>query len=333
MLKKILPFTLGILITLITFSIPTLAANIIASPTTSTVIVDGKQVAFNAYNINDSNYFKLREIAYALNKTEKQFKVVWDSDNDAIFLTSKQPYTAAGGEMAGRVSGNKTATQTNSRIILDGSDVQFTAYQIEGSNYFKLRDVGQAFRFNVSWDDARNTIIIDTSKEYSTGRRTSTNAGFVPPAYVNPYIIVTGATVVIDDIIYAKPGQIILIEGINTSSYLVMEMGLNGASVYPEVKIADTDYYTVTPVTNKQSTLVFKNTAPVGYHLPIQAGFFGEERIYGSNGPFGWNWAYRGDRSKTAIVIPEDCSGVVKGSDGKIYLTYSNGAKREFKNG
>jgi hypothetical protein len=54
-----------------------------------------------------------------------------------------------------------------STIILDGRKVPFTAYNIGGNNYFKLRDIGAAFDFGVDWDGAQNTIVIDTSKGYT----------------------------------------------------------------------------------------------------------------------------------------------------------------------
>ena len=43
-----------------------------ATPTNSTVLVNGKSIAFDAYSINDNNYLKLRDLAYILNGTEKQ---------------------------------------------------------------------------------------------------------------------------------------------------------------------------------------------------------------------------------------------------------------------
>ena len=138
-----------------------------AVPTASTVLVNGTQVAFDAYNISGNNYFKLRDVAYTLNGTEKQFEVGWDSENNAISLTSGLLYTAVGGEMSGKGSGNKTPAPTNSKIYLDSVEVSLTAYNIEGNNYFKLRDIGKAFDFGVDWDGARNTIVIDTSKGYT----------------------------------------------------------------------------------------------------------------------------------------------------------------------
>ena len=56
----------------------------------------------------------------------------------------------------------------------DGSEVQFTAYHIEGNNYFKLRDIGEAFDFGVDWDEAAATIRIDTSKGYTPEGATPT---------------------------------------------------------------------------------------------------------------------------------------------------------------
>jgi len=140
--------------------------SVTASPTASTVLVNGKNVAFDAYNIGGNNYFKLRDLAYTLNGTNKQFAVRFDSAANTIFLTSGAAYSTVGGEMQGKGSGNKTATVTTQKIVLDGKEIQVTGYNIGGNNYFMLRDIGAAFNFSVVWDGARNTIIIDTSKSY-----------------------------------------------------------------------------------------------------------------------------------------------------------------------
>jgi len=139
---------------------------IIAKPTAATVLVNGKNVAFDAYNISGNNYFKLRDLAYVLFGTVKQFEIGWDAANNAISLSSGQPYSAVGGEMQGKGVGEKIPIPTRSKIYLDGTEVQFTAYTIEGNNYFKLRDIGQTFDFGVGWDATTNTITIDTSTGY-----------------------------------------------------------------------------------------------------------------------------------------------------------------------
>jgi hypothetical protein len=143
------------------------APSLTAKPTASTVLVNGKNVAFDAYNISDNNYFKLRDLASVLNGSKKQFAVGYDNATKAITLTSGKAYEAVGGEMVGKGAGNKTPAATTSKITLDGNEVKFTAYNIDGNNYFKLRDIGEAFDFDVTWDGAKNTIVIDTSTGYT----------------------------------------------------------------------------------------------------------------------------------------------------------------------
>ena len=137
-----------------------------ANPTASTVLVNGGNVAFDAYNIEGNNYVKLRDLAYVLNGTAKQFSIWYDESLRMIFLDKGYAYTPVGGEMASKGSGSKAATPTTARVFLDGSEVNLTAFNIDGNNYFKLRDTGQAFDFGVTWDGANNTIVIDTNKGY-----------------------------------------------------------------------------------------------------------------------------------------------------------------------
>lgn len=138
-----------------------------AVPTASNVLVNGEETAFDAYNISGNNYFKLRDLAYALNGSDKQFDVTWDGINNAILLTSNSEYTTVGGEMEGKAAGTETAISTSSKILLDGEEIALTAYNIGDNNYFKLRDIGQVFDFGITWDGMKNTITIDTATEYT----------------------------------------------------------------------------------------------------------------------------------------------------------------------
>jgi hypothetical protein len=53
------------------------------------------------------------------------------------------------------VSVGITATPTNTMFMLNDAEVSLPAYLIDGSNYVKLRDVGQLLetRFDVRWED------------------------------------------------------------------------------------------------------------------------------------------------------------------------------------
>ncbi|MDR2182666.1 MAG: GerMN domain-containing protein [Clostridiales bacterium] len=133
-----------------------------ATPTASTVLVNGQNTPFQAFNIDGSNYFRLRDIAYALNGTSAQFSVGWDGVAGVITLTAGRPYTPIGSEMALAATGAVTATATDSEIILNGSSISPTAFNIDGSNFFMLRDLGAALGFDVDWDGGANTISITT---------------------------------------------------------------------------------------------------------------------------------------------------------------------------
>lgn len=62
-----------------------------------------------------------------------------------------------------------SATPTSSTVLVNGKNVSFDAYNINGNNYFKLRDIGQTFDFGVGWDGATSTITIDTARGYTAG--------------------------------------------------------------------------------------------------------------------------------------------------------------------
>ncbi|MDF2926240.1 MAG: hypothetical protein K0R57_5154 [Paenibacillaceae bacterium] len=138
-----------------------------AVPTASKVLVNGKEVSFEAYTINGNNFFKLRDLAQAVSGSEKQFQVGWDAENNAISLESDKAYTSVGGELAVSADlASQTAVPTGSVILLDEAKLELTAYNINGNNYFKLRDIAKTFNIGVTWDDKTNTVGIDTAIDY-----------------------------------------------------------------------------------------------------------------------------------------------------------------------
>jgi len=145
---------------------PFVASSESALPTPSKVLIDDELVAFDAYNINGNNFFKLRDLAFVLTGTEKQFEVGWDAEESVISLTSGLPYSATGTEMTAKGSDTKTALTTPTRVFIDGAEVSFTAYNIDGNNYFKLRDIGGVFDFGIGWDADTSTITVYTDRPY-----------------------------------------------------------------------------------------------------------------------------------------------------------------------
>ncbi len=126
------------------------------------VKVDGVEKSFEAYNIDGSNYFKLRDIAYVLNGTAAQFSVTYDAATKTIACKTGEAYTAVGGEMTIGSDKSSTAQASSQSITINGKAASLTAYNIGGSNFIKLRDMGTALGFNVGYDDATKTVLITT---------------------------------------------------------------------------------------------------------------------------------------------------------------------------
>jgi hypothetical protein len=137
-----------------------------AMPTASKVLVNGKLTSFDAYTIDGNNYFKLRDLAKAVSGTQKQFDVTWDGGKKTINLISNKVYSVVGGEMEPGDGKDKTPVLNTSIILKDGVEVPLTAYTINGNNYFKLRDIAQAFNIGITWDGTTKTIGIDTTSDY-----------------------------------------------------------------------------------------------------------------------------------------------------------------------
>jgi hypothetical protein len=144
-------------------------SKISAIPINSQVLINDKAVSFEAYNINGYNYFKLRDLAKALNGTQKQFEISWNPSNNVINITSGNKYTESGGELslASKNKQIKDAIPIISKLYINGKEMNFTSYNIEGYNYFKLRDIATALDFGTTWDESTNTIRIDTSIRYT----------------------------------------------------------------------------------------------------------------------------------------------------------------------
>ncbi|MGP1570163.1 MAG: WG repeat-containing protein [Eubacteriales bacterium] len=138
-----------------------------AVKTSANVLVDGKTVEFDAYNINGSNYFKLRDVAFIFKGTAKKFNVSWDAISKSVSLKTGKEYIKVGGEMAKTDEAQKTALKSDVKVTIDGKEAKIEAYNIGGNNYFKLRDLGKEIRFGVDWNKDTNSIAVNTKKGYS----------------------------------------------------------------------------------------------------------------------------------------------------------------------
>lgn len=71
------------------------------------------------------------------------------------------------------------ATLSTNRILVDGQEVHLTAYNINGNNYVKLRNIGEQVGFNVYWDSDAKCVQVESGKPY-TGEASVTSAEAKP---------------------------------------------------------------------------------------------------------------------------------------------------------
>ena len=133
--------------------------------------VDGVQKNVEKYNILGSNYFKLRDIAMLLNGTPAQFSVGWDEASGVVSITPGAPYEPVGGELTVGADKSASAIPSAQTVKIDGwTRSDLTVFNLEGNNFFKLRDLGEALGFYVDYDAAANAATVDSTPRRSTLR-------------------------------------------------------------------------------------------------------------------------------------------------------------------
>jgi hypothetical protein len=245
---------------------PAAAASVTAAPTTSAVLVDGQERKFEAFRINGNNYFRLRDVAYALRGTVKEFEVSYDASANLVVLTTNATYTVIGNEMAiSGLTGSVAAEPAANEVRLDGARLSLTAYIIGETNYVKLRDIAAAVNFGVRYLGESDTIEIDTTVGYTpelpvmtfpsdlsvTVIGDSVTAGVAP--YVKKYFPKAYIDAKACRQFSAAPG---IIEGLlrdsRLSSTVVIQLGTNG-------RVRESDVYKVIELIGPDRKLVLVN--------------------------------------------------------------------------
>ena len=123
--------------------------------------VDGEAVECEKYNIGGRNYFKLRDLAYLLNGTGSQFGVGYNEATATVSITTGGAYESIGTELAAGADNSASARPSSQSILIDGAARGgLTVYNIGGSNFFQLRELGDLLGFEVDFDEDANTAIV-----------------------------------------------------------------------------------------------------------------------------------------------------------------------------
>ena len=135
------------------------------------VTVNGAAKTLTAYNINGNNFLQLRDVAMLLNGTSKNFAVDFNDGTQSAYLTSGSAYSANGTENAA-ISNYTRAAVSTQKFYLDNTLVYPVAFNIDGSNYVMLRDLGVLLNFGITFSGtgSSGTIAINTNTAYVPGK-------------------------------------------------------------------------------------------------------------------------------------------------------------------
>ncbi len=129
------------------------------------VTVDGEPVRIRAYNIDGSNYFRLRDVAALLSGTPAAFSVSYLKTSNTVSIRRGYDYLPLGGELDTEGPDESgTAVASVQTMKIDGQTLEgLSVYNIGGSNYFRLRELGEILGFGVDYDEETRTVCIRTS--------------------------------------------------------------------------------------------------------------------------------------------------------------------------
>ncbi len=170
-MKKCLALALALILCL-ALALPALAADGSAVVSPQNLAVDGKAATCEKYNINGSNYFKLRDMAALLRGTKAQFSIDFYPETNTVAIIRGREYELLGTELKASADNSATCVPSVWKLTVDGESVEVSTYNIGGSNFYKLRDMGDVVGFAVDFDPSTNTALI-----YSDAERTAVASG------------------------------------------------------------------------------------------------------------------------------------------------------------
>lgn len=133
----------------------------VIKPTNAILSIDGDNINASGFNINGSNYYRIRDIARLLGKTASKFDVVWNEKEEKIEINRGADYSPSKNEIYYKVAYYEVE-KTDVLILEDGSNLMVEGYNIDGSTYLKIRDIGELAGFETAWDAKNKTILIIT---------------------------------------------------------------------------------------------------------------------------------------------------------------------------
>lgn len=131
--------------------------------------VNGTAKTLNAVNIKGNNFLKLRDLAYLLDGTSKQFNVTYTESINTAHIHSLTSYVNDPQNPVNQPITLSRPQLSSQKVTLDGSNAYPIAYNVAGSNYVNLRQVCAMLDIGLTYSAATNTVTITTANSYTPG--------------------------------------------------------------------------------------------------------------------------------------------------------------------
>jgi len=101
------------------------------------------------------------------NSTQKsEGRIIMNRKREAVFMGLGILAGLALSGPAAQAATEITAKPSTQPIYVDGQRISMTAYNIGGNNFVKLRDIGKAVDFGVTYDASTNSVHINSAQPY-----------------------------------------------------------------------------------------------------------------------------------------------------------------------
>ena len=150
------------------FTQSALAAGLAVTPSKNTLSVqtgEGVQTveAVPAYLYQDNNFFMLRDLGKILG-----YRVDWNEAKKQASLTKES--AAQDLEHLSAAKQAKAVKQSKQTILVGATEYEnMNCLNIDGYNYFKLRDLVEIMDFTCGWDSEKNRIQLSTGEQNDEG--------------------------------------------------------------------------------------------------------------------------------------------------------------------
>lgn len=171
-MKKLYSTIIMLLLCFCFRSITFCSDKIIAYPSSNDIYIKSQETLdkisdVDVYSINKENYFKLRDISSMMG-----YHIQWNNETKGIVINSNDGSYNNIPSSYDKGLGYSHAIPSNITLYINGNQTNnLTVYNIDGYNYFKLRDLAREINFYCIWDSTAQIAVVDKYLPYddSTG--------------------------------------------------------------------------------------------------------------------------------------------------------------------